>query len=172
MSDISVTLVDRGRVHADKNYVVDGYAMADASNPDPDHEIVEFVVWNAVVDHPEATILWDTGSHPEAGDGYWPKPLYDAFEHVDAADHHLDDDLNAVGYSLGDIATHSSTGLNSSTCPATRPACSARRSTCRTTRRSSSLATSVTSTPTTPTKYRSVPACSGASVTGTRASRR
>jgi N-acyl homoserine lactone hydrolase len=103
MSDISVTLVDRGRVRADKNYVVDGYAMADAENPDPDHEIVEFVVWNAVVDHPDATILWDTGSHPDAGDGYWPKPLYDAFEHVDAADHHLDDDLNDVGYTLDDI---------------------------------------------------------------------
>ncbi|SDM75542.1 Metallo-beta-lactamase superfamily protein [Halogranum gelatinilyticum] len=103
MSDLSVTPVDRGRVYADTNYVVDGYAMADAETPNPTHEMAEFVVWNAVVDGPETTVLWDTGSHPDAGDGYWPAPLYNAFEHVDAADHRLADDLDAAGYALDDI---------------------------------------------------------------------
>ncbi|WP_129116823.1 N-acyl homoserine lactonase family protein [Halegenticoccus tardaugens] len=103
MADVSVHLLDRGRVRADANYVVDGYAMASASNPRPEHEIREFVVWNAVIDHPEATILWDTGSHPDAGDGYWPAPLYDAFEHVDADEHRLEDDLDAAGYALSDV---------------------------------------------------------------------
>ncbi|WP_117591186.1 N-acyl homoserine lactonase family protein [Haloprofundus halophilus] len=103
MVDASIHLLDRGRVRADMNYVVDGYAMGSADNPDPEHEMTEFVVWSAVVDHPEATVLWDTGSHPEAGDGYWPAPLYGAFEHYDAADHDLESDLDAAGYALSDV---------------------------------------------------------------------
>jgi len=103
MVDIDLTLLDRGRVHADMNFVVDGHAVATASNRDPDHEYAEFVVWSLVIDHPEATVLWDTGSHPEAGDGYWPAPLYEAFAHVDADEHRLEDDLAAAGYDLDEV---------------------------------------------------------------------
>ena len=103
MVDASIHLIDRGRVYADRGYVVDGYTMGSATEPNPDHERAEFVVWNAVIDHPEATVLCDTGSHPEAGDGYWPAPLYAAFEHVDAADHDLEGDLDDAGFGLDDI---------------------------------------------------------------------
>ena len=103
MADVTVTFVDRGRVQADRNFVVDGTSVATASNRDPDHEYETYVVWNLVIETPETTILWDTGSHPEAGDGYWPEPLYEAFAHVDADEHHLADDLGAAGYDLADI---------------------------------------------------------------------
>jgi glyoxylase-like metal-dependent hydrolase (beta-lactamase superfamily II) len=103
MADISVHLVDRGTVRADTGYVIDGYTMADAETPNPDHEMVEFVVWNAVVETPDRTYLWDTGSHPEAGAGYWPDSLYAAFEHIDADEHRLADDLATAGFSLDDI---------------------------------------------------------------------
>ncbi|MFC6836105.1 N-acyl homoserine lactonase family protein [Halomarina ordinaria] len=103
MSDVQLTVLDRGRVRADTNFVVDGHAVATASNPDPTHDYAEFAVWNLVVETPDATVLWDTGSHPEAGDGYWPTPLYEAFAHVDAADHPLPADLAAAGYGLDDI---------------------------------------------------------------------
>ncbi|GGN96622.1 N-acyl homoserine lactonase family protein [Haloarcula pellucida] len=103
MDDISVTFVDRGRVQADRNFVVDGTSVATASDHDPDHEYETYVVWNLVIETPNQTILWDTGSHPEAGDGYWPEPLYEAFAHVDAAEHSLSDDLGAVGYGIEDI---------------------------------------------------------------------
>jgi glyoxylase-like metal-dependent hydrolase (beta-lactamase superfamily II) len=103
MDGIEVTLLDRGRVQADRNFVVDGTSVATASNRDPDHTYETYVVWNLVIETPERTILWDTGSHPEAGDGYWPQPLYEAFAHVDAADHTLTGDLGAAGYALDDI---------------------------------------------------------------------
>ncbi|WP_148413519.1 N-acyl homoserine lactonase family protein [Haloferax sp. KTX1] len=103
MGDISVRLVDRGRVLTDMGYVLDGYTMGSASNRSPDHETAEFVVWNAVVDGPDRTVLWDTGANPEAGDGYWPAPLYEAFEYVDAAEHTLEGDLDSVGYDLADV---------------------------------------------------------------------
>lgn len=103
MTDASVRVVDRGRVRADMNFVLDGYAVGTASDPDPDHEYAEFAVWNLVVDHPEATVLWDTGIHPEAGDGYWPEPLYEAFAPQEPAEHALEDDLDRAGYSLDAI---------------------------------------------------------------------
>ncbi|ADJ14373.1 N-acyl homoserine lactonase family protein [Halalkalicoccus jeotgali] len=103
MIDATITPIDRGRVRADKNYMIEGYKLASASDPNPDAEIVETPVYDLVIEHPEATILWDTGSHPEAGDGYWPAYLYDAFEHYDAHDHPLEDDLERAGYSLPEI---------------------------------------------------------------------
>lgn len=103
MAETRITVLDRGRVLADMNFVLDGYATATYDDRQPEHEYAEFVVWNLVIDHPEATILWDTGSHPDAGSGYWPPPLYQAFAHVDAEEHRLDDDLAAAGYDIEDI---------------------------------------------------------------------
>jgi glyoxylase-like metal-dependent hydrolase (beta-lactamase superfamily II) len=103
MVETEVTLLDRGRIEADVNFVLDGSTVATASEPNPDLRYESFLVWNLVIDHPEATVLWDTGSHPDAGDGYWPVPLYEAFAHVDAADHALADDLAAAGYDVEGI---------------------------------------------------------------------
>ncbi|WP_255149971.1 N-acyl homoserine lactonase family protein [Halorarius halobius] len=103
MADVDVHLLDRGRIEADANFVLDGSTVATASNPNPDLRYEEFLVWNLVIDHPKGTVLWDTGSHPEAGDDYWPAPLYEAFAHVDAGEHDLEDDLAAAGYALDDI---------------------------------------------------------------------
>ncbi|MDZ7746089.1 MAG: N-acyl homoserine lactonase family protein [Halobacteriales archaeon] len=98
-----VHVLDRGRIEADANFVVDGAVAATAGNQNPALRYEEFLVWNLVIDHPEATILFDTGSHPAAGDGYWPEPLYQAFAHVDAADHDLEADLETAGFALSDI---------------------------------------------------------------------
>ena len=97
-----VTLVDRGRVRADVASVVDGYTMATADDPNPEHERIDFVVWNAVIETADATYLWDTGCPADAAE-YWPDPLYGAFEAYDAADHPLEGDLSAAGYGLSDI---------------------------------------------------------------------
>jgi len=110
MVDATVHLIERGHVRADANHVVEGLTMATASAPEPESMRGEGPVYNVVIDHPEATILWDTGSHPEAADGHWPGALYDEFEHYDADEYRLDDQLEAAGFGLGDIdavvATH------------------------------------------------------------------
>lgn len=100
---MDVHLLDRGRIEADVNFVLDGSTVATASEPNPDLRHEAFLVWSLVVDHPEGTVLCDTGSHPEAGNGYWPTPLYEAFAHVDAAGHDLADDLEAAGYGIDDV---------------------------------------------------------------------
>ena len=102
MADIDVHLLDRGRIHADENFAVDTSVAATASNRNPDFEYVPYAVWNLVIDTPEPTVLWDTGSHPNAA-GYWPDALYEVFAHVDADEHDLAADLEGAGYGIEDI---------------------------------------------------------------------
>lgn len=100
---MEINLLDRGRIYADLNFPLSGAVTAVHSDQSPELAYEEFVVWNLVIDHPEATILWDTGSHPDAGDGYWPTPLYEAFAHPDADERDLATALDDAGYSIGDI---------------------------------------------------------------------
>ncbi|WP_435365838.1 N-acyl homoserine lactonase family protein [Haloarchaeobius sp. DYHT-AS-18] len=101
MSSIDLTPVPRGHIVADESFIFEGASVATASDPNPSHERRRCPVYNVVIDHPDATILWDTGSHPDAGDGHWPADLYDAFTHEDTRP--LSVDLESVGYSLEDI---------------------------------------------------------------------
>jgi glyoxylase-like metal-dependent hydrolase (beta-lactamase superfamily II) len=96
-------LLDRGRIHADLNFALDAEVAAVHSNQSPELRYEEYAVWNLLVDHPEATVLWDTGVHPEAADGYWPTPLFEAFAHHDPDDHDLATALDEVGYAVDDI---------------------------------------------------------------------
>ncbi|MFP4591472.1 MAG: MBL fold metallo-hydrolase [Halobacteriales archaeon] len=96
-------LLDRGRIMADLNFALDGEVVAVHSARNPDLAYDEYAVWNLLIDHPEGTILWDTGSHPEAADGYWPTPLFEAFAHVDADERDLETALDDVGYAVDDV---------------------------------------------------------------------
>jgi glyoxylase-like metal-dependent hydrolase (beta-lactamase superfamily II) len=100
---MDIHVLDRGRIHADLNYALDGEVVATHSDRNPDLEYGTFAVWNLLVDGPEGTVLWDTGSHPDAADGYWPEPLYEAFAHRDAGDRDLETALDEVGYDLADV---------------------------------------------------------------------
>lgn len=103
MVDAEIHFVDRGTIRADRNFVIEGHTMASTEDPNPDAERIEGPVYNLLIDHPEATILWDTGSHPDAGDGHWPSALYAEFEHFDARERDLDTALGEVGYGINDI---------------------------------------------------------------------
>ena len=84
MVEAEIYVVDRGHVRTDVNRVIEGYRRATASEPEPELLVGDGPVYNLLIDHPDGVILWDTGSHPEAGSGHWPADLYDAFEHYDA----------------------------------------------------------------------------------------
>lgn len=103
MVDAPIDVIRRGTVKMDKNFQVEAHTIATKSDPNPDLEFEEAPVYNLVIDHPGGTILWDTGSHPAAGDGHWPEGLFNAYPHEDAAEHRLDDDLAAAGWSIDDI---------------------------------------------------------------------
>lgn len=103
MVDITIDVLDRGSFEADLNYMVEGAVLGTDNDRNPETEFREFPVYNLVVDHPEGTILWDTGIHHEAGDGHWPQGVYNAFPAKEASDHRLDDDLKANGWEIDDI---------------------------------------------------------------------
>lgn len=100
---MDVHFLDRGRITADRAYMLDSSTMATVEDPEPDHALVECPVYNVLVDHPAGTVLWDTGSHPDAGDGYWPDPLFAAFHHADADERTLPTALDEAGFAVGDV---------------------------------------------------------------------
>ncbi|MFC4436878.1 MULTISPECIES: N-acyl homoserine lactonase family protein [Natrialbaceae] len=101
MVDATVTPIERGTITTDFNHVLEAHTMGSAVDPDPETVMGDGPVYNLVIDHPEGTILWDTGSHPEADSGHWPDELYAAFEHTGLRP--LEDDLESAGYAVSDI---------------------------------------------------------------------
>lgn len=103
MVDATIALVDRGAIRTDLNFIIEGHTMGTVADHNPETQMGEGPVYNLVIDHPEGTILWDTGSHPDAGNGHWPEELYAAFEHYDADERDLETGLDEVGYTVDDI---------------------------------------------------------------------
>lgn len=103
MTDIEIIPVERGHIRTDINHIIEGHTLGTAAEPNPETPMGEGPVYNLVIETPEKTLLWDTGSHPEAGEGHWPAELYAAFEHYDADEHRLEDDLDEAGFSLSEI---------------------------------------------------------------------
>ncbi|MCY4729940.1 N-acyl homoserine lactonase family protein [Natronomonas gomsonensis] len=103
MTVSSVIGVHRGTMQMDKNFSLEAHTIATRSEPNPDLEFADTPIYNLIIEHSEGTILWDTGVHPDAGDGHWPPGLFEAYPIEDAAKHTLKADLNRTGYDLSDI---------------------------------------------------------------------
>jgi len=101
MVDATLTPIDRGTITADRNNIIEGAVLGTADEPNPETVMDDAPVYNVIIDHPKATILWDTGSHPDAADGHWPAALYAAFEHTGLRP--LEDDLADAGYDVSEI---------------------------------------------------------------------
>jgi hypothetical protein len=70
MVDATVRIVDRGRMEMDRNLLLEADTVSTGSDPNPDFERTEIPVYSLIIDHPEATILWDTGAHHRAGESH------------------------------------------------------------------------------------------------------
>ncbi|WP_248517261.1 N-acyl homoserine lactonase family protein [Salinarchaeum laminariae] len=103
MVDATIQGIHRGTIYSDVNFHLEAATVSTATEPEPTAERIETPIYNLVIEHPEGTILWDTGSHPDAGDGHWPAATYATFEQPDAVDHPLEADLADAGYDLADI---------------------------------------------------------------------
>lgn len=103
MVEATIHGIDRGTLLSDENYDLEAGTTATAADPNPMLERTETPVYNLVIEHPAGTILWDSGVHPEAGEGHWPSGLFNAFEAVDATEHTLAADLDAAGFGIDEI---------------------------------------------------------------------
>jgi glyoxylase-like metal-dependent hydrolase (beta-lactamase superfamily II) len=100
MAEITVTPLDRGRVYADTNFVLDAHAVATYSERTPDHDYVPFATWCLLIETPDGTVLWDTGPRPDAEEA-WPRPLFEAFAYTDVID--LPTAMEETGHVLDDV---------------------------------------------------------------------
>jgi len=103
MVDAEVHVIDRGELLCDRNSLLEGHTRATHGERSPDLEYGALPVYAFVVEHPAATILWDTGIHHAAAAGHWPDDLCEAFYPSESADHRLDDDLAAAGFEIDDV---------------------------------------------------------------------
>jgi glyoxylase-like metal-dependent hydrolase (beta-lactamase superfamily II) len=113
MVEATIDVLARGGFECDLNYLVEGNTLGSLQEPNPDTDFEWNAVYNLVIDHPDGTMLWDTGIHHDAADGHWPDGMYEAYVAKEAADHRLDDDLEAAGYTLEDIEYVFQTHLHS-----------------------------------------------------------
>jgi N-acyl homoserine lactone hydrolase len=103
MVDATIDVIDRGHFTCDLNFLVEGNTLGVRDEPNPETDFEPNAVYNVVIDHPDGTILYDTGLHHDAADGYWPEGMVQAFVPEVADEHRLDDDLEAAGWSIDDI---------------------------------------------------------------------
>ena len=103
MVDVTVEYLDCGTIRNDLNYNVFGRVVATESDPEPSPQRGDVPCYSLLIDHPEGLILWDTGSHPEAGEGHWPEELYDHMYHYDADTKTVENAIEEAGYAIDDV---------------------------------------------------------------------
>ncbi|MFB6131950.1 MAG: N-acyl homoserine lactonase family protein [Halanaeroarchaeum sp.] len=103
MTDISLTVVERGQIRSDARQVIEGYRYGTRDEPNPETVMGSGPVYAVVIDHSEATVLWDTGPHPAAANGHWSDDQLNAFEYTATEEDALEPALGRNGYALEDI---------------------------------------------------------------------
>lgn len=99
MTTSEVTVLERGTIRSDARHVLEGYQFGTRDSPDPDTTMGTGPIYNVLIDHPKATLLWDTGAHPDA-QARWTDEQYDQFEYLGDDDDRLEPSLIDAGYGL------------------------------------------------------------------------
>ncbi|MFB6109843.1 MAG: N-acyl homoserine lactonase family protein [Halodesulfurarchaeum sp.] len=102
MTTSDVIVLERGTVRSDARHVLEGYQFGTREAPEPDTIMGTGPIYNVLIDHPEATLLWDTGAHPAAEDR-WTDEQYDHFEFLGGEEARLEPSLLEAGYAIESI---------------------------------------------------------------------
>jgi glyoxylase-like metal-dependent hydrolase (beta-lactamase superfamily II) len=96
---LKMHVLDLGILRLDKNFIVANSTVATHRNPNPRSQIIDIPVAAYYIEHPDGTILYDTGCHPDwAGPkGRWPDALQELFPHVGGEECMLPARLDAMG---------------------------------------------------------------------------
>lgn len=98
-------ILNTGYLKTDKNNVVANATTCTRSNPVVQHEFCYLPVMCILIEHNGGYILYDTGSHPSAMNGYWPESLQDAYAFYQKLEERLEVQLALCGVRPGDIDT-------------------------------------------------------------------
>ena len=98
-------ILNTGYLDTDKNVMVYGYTMGTRSNPHVDNAWVKIPVLAFLIDTGNGYILYDTGSHPEAMNGYWPEYMQETSPLHQKEEERLENQLKLIGVNPSDINT-------------------------------------------------------------------
>lgn len=102
---VKVYILDNGWLECDKNAMVSGSTQGTKSQPLIVNTWIKIPVMAVLIDHPEGKILYDTGCHPQAMEGYWPKNLQEVFPYYREPEQSLEKQLALCGVQPEDIQT-------------------------------------------------------------------
>lgn len=98
-------ILDTGYLETDKNNVVAGSTACTRDHPIVQHEFYQLPVMCILIEHENGYILYDTGSNPNAMNGYWPNSLQNAYSFHQKMEQRLEIQLALCGVRPEEIDT-------------------------------------------------------------------
>ncbi len=96
-------ILNTGYLETDKNNVVACSTIGTYSNPKVENKWIKLPVMSFLIESEDGWILYDTGSHPDAMKGYWPKNLQEIYPLYQKEEERLENQLALVGVKPEDI---------------------------------------------------------------------
>ena len=97
--------LNTGYLETDKNNVVGCSVIGTYSNPHIQNEWIKLPVMTFLIETEDGYILYDTGSNPEAMNGYWPKNLQEIYPLYQKPEERLENQLALCGVKPEDVQT-------------------------------------------------------------------
>ncbi len=98
-------ILNTGYLETDKNNVVACSVIGTYSNPRVQNEWIKLPVMSFLIETEDGYILYDTGSHPEAMNGYWPENLKEIYPLYQKEEECLENQLALCGVKPEDVKT-------------------------------------------------------------------
>ncbi len=99
-------ILDTGYLETDKNNVVGCGVIGTRSNPHVQNEWIKLPVMAFLIETDDGEyILYDTGSNPEAMNGYWPEHLQEIYPLYQTKEQRLENQLALCGVKPEDVKT-------------------------------------------------------------------
>ena len=95
--------LNTGYLETDKNNVVGCSVIGTYSNPHIQNEWIKLPVMAFLVETDEGYVLYDTGSNPEAMNGYWPNNLLEIYPLYQKPEERLENQLALCGVKPEDV---------------------------------------------------------------------
>ena len=102
---MKVHIIDNGWLECDQNWMVAMSVVGTKHNKTPPINWIKIPVYAVLIDHPAGKILYDTGCHPNAMKGHWPKNLQALFPYHFTRKQTLENGLARTGTRIEDIRT-------------------------------------------------------------------
>ena len=102
---LKLYILDTGYLVCDKNFVVGCSVVGLRSNPKIENQMIRLPVMSFLIDTGDGYILYDTGSNPDAMNGYWQNTMQEVSPLFQTDDQILENQLAKCGVKPEEIKT-------------------------------------------------------------------